>query len=59
MLIRVTDSQMMQYFEILDRIAVYPFRIMEQCGTDEEHRNTHVMIFEWEHTSVVLYINMY
>ena len=32
----VTDSQIMQYFGILDGIALYPSRIMKQWWTDEE-----------------------
>ena len=38
----VTDSQMRQYFGILDCIAVYSFRIMKQRGAHEEQRNIHV-----------------
>ena len=44
----VIDSQMMQYFVILDGIAVYPFRIMEQRGTDAEHGNIHVHCYDIE-----------
>ena len=37
----LTDDGMMQYIGILDDIAIYLFRIMEQHGADEEHRNIH------------------